>query len=376
MSFPSYILEYQDQQKRYAEILKRLIVDTEMAEDYRAPALVLDYLEQKITYMEMLIQMESFYWEMLDTYVYDDSEESFMQYLNLQDTALNLVELIVSSDLTDEEQQSRIENIMEPINRYVNNVSFAERATYYDDMLADLCKIVLPLGQGIEEKEEYLMRLLIRRQPITYIHCLMVERIVELIVKSIHEASPEEWEKLLGSCKVNKDSELEFLRRCARLHDVGKCRVAGVINLQGRRLMDEEFTYIKKHPEKGLEFLEKDEAFRPYFDVILGHHKTFDGNGYPVDFDNTKSDKKAYIDLISIADSIDSATDILGRNYTRGKEFKVVLGELVEGAGTRYNGDLVSFIAADEKLCEALNTLTKQGRINIYYEAYRKIETS
>ena len=55
-----------------------------------------------------------------------------------------------------------------------------------------------------------------------------------------------------------------------------------------------------------------DEVFEPYIDVILGHHKTYDGKGgYPADFDNTASSKRILIDLITIADCTDAATIFL-----------------------------------------------------------------
>ncbi len=41
---------------------------------------------------------------------------------------------------------------------------------------------------------------------------------------------------------------------------------------------------------------------------------------------------------------MDAATDILGRNYAKGKEFDRLFAELKEGAGTRYNPYIVRLI--------------------------------
>ena len=107
---------------------------------------------------------------------------------------------------------------------------------------------------------------------------------------------------------------------------------------------------------------------------MLGHHKWYDGKmGYPMDFDNTKSKYKIAIDIISIADSIDAATDILGRNYTLGKDFDSLLKELEDGAGVRYNPNIVKLISMDEVLKSKLRYLTKYGRERVYYEAYKEI---
>ena len=79
------------------------------------------------------------------------------------------------------------------------------------------------------------------------------------------------------------------------------------------------------------------------------------------------------IDLITIADCTDAATDILGRNYARGKSFYDLLGELSEAKGTRYNPDIVELLEKSEELCEKLDYLTGDGRGKIYYSAYRDV---
>ncbi|MGN0311251.1 MAG: hypothetical protein ACI4CC_00630, partial [Lachnospiraceae bacterium] len=102
---------------------------------------------------------------------------------------------------------------------------------------------------------------------------------------------------------------------------------------------------------------------------------TYDGkSGYPMSFDNTKSPKRFLIDLITIADCTDAATDILGRNYVAGKDFQTLLEELKAQSGTRYNPDIVDAIAGSNRLQESLSNLTSSGRYSIYYEAYRLIE--
>ena len=120
--------------------------------------------------------------------------------------------------------------------------------------------------------------------------------------------------------------------------------------------------------------LRHDPAFEPFFDVIIGHHKSYDGlRGYPPAFDNTKSEVRSIIDLITIADSIDAATDILGRNYTEGKTFDTIFKELEAGAGTRYSPKIVELIREDTSLYDDLAYLSSDGRHEIYYRAYKEI---
>jgi response regulator RpfG family c-di-GMP phosphodiesterase len=128
------------------------------------------------------------------------------------------------------------------------------------------------------------------------------------------------------------------------------------------------------HKSKSKLLIGDDKDFLKYYDVMIGHHKAYDGkDGYPSDFDNTKSKYKIAIDLITIADTIDAATDVLGRNYTSGKSFKKVLDELIEQKGTRYNPFLVDFIANNAKLKKELDDLTGKDRVNVYFDVYKTI---
>ncbi len=66
------------------------------------------------------------------------------------------------------------------------------------------------------------------------------------------------------------------------LHDLGKALMPmDVLNKPGK-LTDEEFTIIKKHPEKGHRLLVDGRAVGEIpLDVCLHHHEKVDGSGYP-----------------------------------------------------------------------------------------------
>ena len=111
-----------------------------------------------------------------------------------------------------------------------------------------------------------------------------------------------------------------------------------------------------------------------FTDLALGHHKSFDGiSGYPSDFDNTASSKKIFIDIISLCDSLDAATDHLGRNYTSEKCFERVLTELKTGKGTRYSDVLVNLLLTDMELQENIRRLLEEGRRQVYCDVHRLI---
>ena len=105
--------------------------------------------------------------------------------------------------------------------------------------------------------------------------------------------------------------------------------------------------------------------------MIIGHHKFYDGSaGYPAEFDNTQSEYRVIIDIITICDCIDAATDYLGRNYKNAKTFDEVLRELIAGKRVRYNPDLVELIENSETVQNEIRELVEKSRSELMYHAY------
>jgi putative nucleotidyltransferase with HDIG domain len=74
---------------------------------------------------------------------------------------------------------------------------------------------------------------------------------------------------------------VQFVRRAALLHDLGKLRVPNSILDKPGKLTDEEFTVIKEHPALTQSILERVSAFRDLAVIAGQHHEKLDGTGYP-----------------------------------------------------------------------------------------------
>lgn len=177
--------------------------------------------------------------------------------------------------------------------------------------------------------------------------------------------------KTEGSVRRHKRRFVEFVREAALYHDLGKNTIIPVVDNDYRPLTDQEFKIVKRHPEMGLKYLALDPKLAKYHDTTLGHHKWYNGKGgYPADFDNTRSPYRIMIDIITLSDCMQAATERVGRNYKDGKTFDAVMGEMRRDAGTRYNPDLVSHIDAHPGLAQKLNHLLEDGWMDIYYNIY------
>lgn len=283
-----------------------------------------------------------------------------------------------NSDIPSDERHAYIDELIKIFHRIVKGMPYEYLTSYINDMYKNLFLVTVPNLTDFESFEKLLHELMFYRQPSTYLHSQMVERIAVRIAEDIYAKEPEHFIGIPGyasveDVKAKKDELFEMIKRSACLHDLGKCCITAVITRQSRRITEEEFECIRKHPEQGIEFFEYMKDADVYKHVILGHHKSYDGkSGYPDNFDNVRSPYRFIIDLISICDSTDAATDIIGRNYTKGKTFAKLLEELKEGAGTRYNPDIVRIIADSPELIADLTEFTGEKRIDYCYEAYTR----
>lgn len=230
-----------------------------------------------------------------------------------------------------------------------------------------------------EERIRYLNELNVATQVTTYAHSVNVAMIARKLMEGILKYQPELLKGALGKNRrgkviLNPKECLDFIYEAALYHDIGKNGIISVVNNDYRPLSDEEYAIIRKHPALGVELLKiAPSLYEKYRDTTLGHHKWYNGKGgYPEDFDNTKSPKRILIDIITLSDCMQAATERVGRNYKKGKSFDMAMEEFRKGAGTKYNPDLVKFIDAHDDVARDLAILINDAWVDIYFSIYSK----
>jgi putative nucleotidyltransferase with HDIG domain len=76
------------------------------------------------------------------------------------------------------------------------------------------------------------------------------------------------------------DAEQDLIHTAALLHDIGKFIFPDSILFADRKLTDDEWETVKKHPEQGARLVRRIDGYGPVADIIYCHHERFDGNGY------------------------------------------------------------------------------------------------
>ena len=209
----------------------------------------------------------------------------------------------------------------------------------------------------------------------TYVHSTMVAHLTRVLLRRMVETDPAALIGLLG-CKTaaevqaRKPELLQTAYDCGLYHDVGKSAVIMYIDTNSRSLLEEEFCCIQSHPVIGYGLL-REAGYEEYLaPAALYHHCFYNGRGgYPREVPPCPQNIKGIVDVLTVADALDAATDNIGRCYNRAKPLRTLVGELQAQSGTRYAPDVVALFR-DEMFCEALAQKLDAERKKVYLQAY------
>jgi len=131
--------------------------------------------------------------------------------------------------------------------------------------------------------------------------------------------------------------EFEQIELAAQFHDIGKIGVPDSILLKPGKLTDIEFNVIKNHPVIGTNILNNIEFLNESLPIILHHHETYDGRGYPNGISGAEIPLGSRI--ISIADTYDAMTS--DRPYRKALSHEEAIREILKCRGTQFDAEIV-----------------------------------
>lgn len=257
---------------------------------------------------------------------------------------------------------------------YLHRSPKREDFASYVNMLSSFLEYFEELPGGFRMRN-YCVYSMAAMHPPTYIHSYMVAKLSLCLTRHLLSMNPAAFCGFPGCQTVedvleNRNKIMDYAWHAALYHDIGKLYVLDTIAMYGRRLLDSEYVLLRSHPDKGAELASRFDTTRDYADVIRGHHIWYDGsNGYPENFDVLHSPYKAIIDIVSVADCLDAATDSVGRSYRQGRTLAEFQEELKKGAGTRY-APYVAQLFEDPATYQDISYLLKNGRKKLYDETY------
>jgi len=163
--------------------------------------------------------------------------------------------------------------------------------------------------------------------------------------------------KALG---IEDENFLVHVERGALLHDIGKRGIPEFILGKPGPLTEGERDIVKEHPLIGYEMLEEFEFLKKAAQVVLFHHESYDGNGYPFGLENEEIPLEARI--FALVDTLDVITS--NRPYRKGKSFEAAYKEIEKAKGSQFDPSLVDVLLAIPK--EKWASIKAKTKVNHY----------
>ncbi len=130
---------------------------------------------------------------------------------------------------------------------------------------------------------------------------------------------------------------LNTLYLAGLLHDIGKIGIDDSVLRKAGKLSAEEYEHIKQHVNIGYRILHDLAKLEDVLPVVLHHHESWDGGGYPHRLDCGRIPLPARI--VAVADAFDAMSS--DRPYRKGMPDERVDQILREGAGQQWDPDVI-----------------------------------
>jgi putative nucleotidyltransferase with HDIG domain len=186
-------------------------------------------------------------------------------------------------------------------------------------------------------------------------------RVLELRSREIRDHSRRVTDLSVGlaKCLGLEEPDLSHIRRGAMLHDIGKMAIPDRIMLKKKKLNDEEWAFMRRHPILGFEMLSEIEYLRPAIDILLCHHEKWNGEGYP--FGLSREQIPLYARIFTVADVWDAM--VSERVYHNGHSIEHAAEYLRSEAGKHFDPVIVDIflrmIDEDELLDQVYDDVEK-----------------
>ena len=149
----------------------------------------------------------------------------------------------------------------------------------------------------------------------------------------------------------------DIIHVAGHLHDIGKIGVPDQVLQKKGPLNDEEWEFIRRHPDMGADILRPVEALSQngIVDMVRHHHERFDGSGYPSGLTGEEIPLGARI--IALADSLSAI--LQNRPYRKARGFDEAMEEIINCSGAQFDPRVVTaFLRVQDKIRSIISFLS------------------
>jgi putative nucleotidyltransferase with HDIG domain len=185
-----------------------------------------------------------------------------------------------------------------------------------------------------------------------------------------HSAAVAMYCRDIATALALPEEEAEALHLAGLLHDLGKVGTPDAVLGKTSRLNDEDWDFLRQHPEKGAEVLSHLANYQDVADIVRFHHERLDGSGYPrgardreipelskilavADSYHAMTSDRPYRDAMSSFEAMNELGRMAG--FTLDRRYVEVLGQILRDKDLAYrDGSSTDFMVEYER-----------GRINL-----------
>ncbi len=132
------------------------------------------------------------------------------------------------------------------------------------------------------------------------------------------------------------NQDMEKLKICSLLHDIGKIATPNEILNKSGPLDRKEWLEMRRHTKVGAEILSEMNGFSDVIEGILYHHEHYDGTGF---YGLKGEDIPTMARILAVADAVDAMTS--DRPYRRRKTIDEAIRELIDYSGIHFDPKVV-----------------------------------
>ena len=180
-----------------------------------------------------------------------------------------------------------------------------------------------------------------------------------------HSAAVAMYCRDMAAATGMSDDEVEEIHLAGLLHDLGKVGTPDAILRKDEALTEDEWFYIRQHPEKGAEVLSHLARYENVAGIVRCHHERLDGSGYPSGL--TAADIPEASKILAVADSYHAITS--DRPYRPARSSFEALKELRELAGKTLEGRYVEVLAG---ILRDKNLAYRDGSATDFMDEYQR----
>ncbi len=152
-----------------------------------------------------------------------------------------------------------------------------------------------------------------------------------------HSAAVARYSRAIARAIGCSPEQQDLVHTAGLLHDIGKFIFPDRILFADRRLSDEDWEIVKRHPAQGARVVGKVAGYGPVAEIIRCHHERIDGKGYPRGLSGEEIPLLSR--MISVADTYDVMT--ARDSYRDPVSQEEAIAELRRVSGTQLDGRLV-----------------------------------